>query len=123
MVSRNVGNGPRGSVFANAPKLASVDRLLKLKKYWTVSVAALAYRLHAVGILSEWQYRQLYIELSGRGYRKREPDGAPRETSQVWAKVFAVLRTEGISKRASRPRYTFRRRRSRSSSSGSPSRG
>jgi Zn-dependent peptidase ImmA (M78 family)/DNA-binding XRE family transcriptional regulator len=89
---------PRGSIFAYAPKLATIDHLVRLRKYWTVSVAALAYRLHAVGILSEWHYRQLYIELSSRGYRKREPEGAPRETSQVLAKIFAALRDEGTTK-------------------------
>src|SRR4029077_3081434 len=43
---------PRATVLANMPRLATVDRLIKLKKYWAVSVAALAYRLHAVGVLS-----------------------------------------------------------------------
>lgn len=90
---------PRGSVLANAPRFAAVDHLVKLKKYWTVSVAALAYRLHAVGALSEWHYRQLCIDISKRGYRKREPEEAPRETSQVLAKVFTALRDEGVGKR------------------------
>jgi Zn-dependent peptidase ImmA (M78 family)/DNA-binding XRE family transcriptional regulator len=90
---------PRGSVLAHAPKFATVDHLVKLKKYWTVSVAALAYRLHAVGVLSEWHYRQLYVHISKRGYRTREPEEAPRETSQVLAKVFAALRDESMAKR------------------------
>lgn len=90
---------PRGSVLAHSPRFATVEYLVKLKKYWTVSVAALAYRLHAVGALSEWHYRQLYIDISTRGYRKREPEEAPRETSQVLAKVFAVLRDESVVKR------------------------
>jgi Zn-dependent peptidase ImmA (M78 family)/DNA-binding XRE family transcriptional regulator len=90
---------PRASVLAHAPKFATIDHLVKLKHYWTVSVAALAYRLHAVGVLSEWHYRQLYIEISKRGYRKREPEEAPRETSQVLAKVFAALRDENVVKR------------------------
>jgi len=90
---------PRGSVLANAPKFATVDHLVKLKKYWTVSVAALAYRLHAVGALSEWHYRQLYIEISKRGYRTCEPEEAPRETSQMLAKVFASLRDQSVAKR------------------------
>ncbi len=90
---------PRGSVLAHAPKFATVDYLVKLKHYWTVSVAALAYRLHAVGVLSEWHYRQLYIDISKRGYRKREPEEAPRETSQVLAKVFSALRDESVAKR------------------------
>ena len=90
---------PRGSVLAHAPKFATVDHLVKLKHYWTVSVAALAYRLHVVGALSEWHYRQLYIDIAKRGFRKWEPEEAPRETSQVLAKVFAALRDENVAKR------------------------
>lgn len=90
---------PRGSVLANAPKFATVDHLVQLKKYWTVSVAALAYRLHAVGALSEWHYRQLYMDISKRGFRTREPEESSRETSQVLAKVFAALRDESVAKR------------------------
>ena len=90
---------PRGSVLANAPKFATVEHLIKLKKFWTVSVAALAYRLHAVGALSEWHYRQIYIDISKRGYRTREPEEAQRETSQVFAKVFAALRDDSVAKR------------------------
>jgi hypothetical protein len=46
--------------------------------------------------LSDGNYRKLYIEISKRGYRKAEPEGGPRETSQVLHKVFAALRAEGI---------------------------
>lgn len=89
---------PRASVLANAPRMATVDYLVELKKYWTVSVAALAYRLHSVSVLSDWHYRTLCIEIASRGYRKREPEAAQRETSQVLAKVFAALRSEGVTK-------------------------
>ncbi|WP_199544571.1 helix-turn-helix domain-containing protein [Paraburkholderia kururiensis] len=89
---------PRGSVLANAPHMATVEQLVRHKRYWTVSVAALAYRLHDVGLVTDWHYRTLCIELARRGYRKREPDEAPRETSQVLAKIFAALREEGITK-------------------------
>ena len=89
---------PRASVLANAPRLATVDHLIKLKKYWTVSVAALAYRLHTVGVLTDWHYRTLCIEIASRGYRKNEPEEAHRETSQLLAKVFAALRDESVKK-------------------------
>lgn len=89
---------PRASILANAPKFPTLGHLIELKKYWTVSVAALAYRLHDVGLLSEWIYRSLYIEMSSLGYRKQEPDSAPREVSQVLAKVFAALRLERVRK-------------------------
>lgn len=89
---------PRASVLARAPRLATIDHLIRLKQYWTVSVAALAYRLHTVGLLSDWHYRSLCIEIASRGYRGQEPNEAQRETSQVLAKVFAALREESISK-------------------------
>lgn len=89
---------PRASVLAYAPRLATIDHLIKLKKVWSVSLAALTYRLHAIGVLSDWHYQSLYIELSSRGYRKTEPEEGPRETSQILQKVFAALRHEHVSK-------------------------
>ena len=89
---------PRGSVIAEAPRGGRLDQLLGSKKRWRVSVAALAYRMHALGLLSDWQYRTLFMEISRLGYRKSEPDGISRETSQVLGKVFQSLRDEGISK-------------------------
>src|SRR5262249_3228127 len=79
---------PREDILARAPRLATVDHLVKLKKVWSVSVAALAYRLHALGIISDWHHRSLFIEISKRGYRKQEPNPVARETSQVFQKVL-----------------------------------
>ena len=89
---------PQASIFAQAPAFATIDQLIRLKKYWTVSLAALAYRLRTLGIVSEWHYRDLCVEISRRGYRKKEPDGASREVSQLLAKVFSALRGDGITK-------------------------
>jgi Zn-dependent peptidase ImmA (M78 family)/DNA-binding XRE family transcriptional regulator len=90
---------PRASVLANAPRLTTIDHLIKLKKFWTVSVAALAYRLQMLGLLTDWHYRILCIEIAKRGFRKREPEEAQRESSQILAKVLSALRAEGISER------------------------
>lgn len=89
---------PRASVLAHAPRMATLDHLIRLKKFWSVSVAALTYRLHTVGALSDWHYQSLYIDLSSRGYRKKEPDEGQRETSQILQKVFMALRDESISR-------------------------
>lgn len=89
---------PRGSVLSLSRRMFTLKHLIELKKSWIVSVAALNYRLHSVGVLSDWHYRTLCIEISKRGYRKSEPEGASRETSQILAKVFATLRDEGVSK-------------------------
>jgi Zn-dependent peptidase ImmA (M78 family) len=89
---------PAASVRAHAPRFATIDHLIRLKKIWNVSLAALTYRLHKLGLLTDWHYRKLYIEISSRGYRKSEPDGTPREVSQVLHKVFNALREERVTK-------------------------
>jgi Zn-dependent peptidase ImmA (M78 family) len=89
---------PRASVLANAPRMTTVDQLIRFKPYWTASVAALAYRLHDVGLVSDWHYRTLCIEIAKRGYRDREPSEAQRETSQILEKIFAALREERVTK-------------------------
>lgn len=91
---------PAASVRAYAPRFATLDQLMQLKKIWGVSLAAITYRLHRLGLLSDWHYRKLYIELSKRGYRKAEPNSGPRESSQVLQKVFAALRSDGVGRQA-----------------------
>ncbi len=89
---------PRASVIAHAPRFPTLADLVSLKRIWTTSVAALNYRLHAVGMLSDWQYRMLCIQIAQWGYRTKEPNEAPRETSQILPKIFAALRKEGITR-------------------------
>jgi Zn-dependent peptidase ImmA (M78 family) len=89
---------PRSSILAHVPRFPNLATLVSLKKIWQVSVAALTYRLHALGILSDWEYRMLYIQISRNGYRTREPDPVPRETSQVLPKIFAALREDGCTR-------------------------
>ena len=89
---------PRATLLAQAPRIPTLEHLIQLKKFWAVSVAALTYRLHAVGAIGDWHYQTLFVELSSRGYRKKEPDEGQREISQILQKVFSALREEGISK-------------------------
>jgi Zn-dependent peptidase ImmA (M78 family)/DNA-binding XRE family transcriptional regulator len=86
---------PRASVLAEAPRGARLNQIITAKRRWKVSAASLAYRMHAVGLLTEWQYRSAFIQISQRGYRSDEPYGIPRETSQLLAKVFQALRATG----------------------------
>lgn len=58
---------------------------------------ALTYRMHDLGLLTDWQYRSTCAELSPRGYRTDEPQGLKkRETSQILTKVFQGLWSKGI---------------------------
>lgn len=90
---------PRAAVLAAGLAHATLSTLVSRKSEWKVSVVALIYRLHAIGILSDWQYRSLYIEASKKGYRSQEPRPAQRETSQVVGKVLDHLRSQGVSRR------------------------
>lgn len=89
---------PRSSVFAMAPRMPSLTSLVKHKAYWAVSVAALNYRLHALGLTSDWTYRTLCIHIAQEGYRTSEPNSLPHERSMLLELVFNQLREEGISK-------------------------
>ncbi len=87
---------PREIVRSRVPRGATRNDLLRVKQQLRVSLAALTYRSHSVGLLSDWQYRSLCIEMSRNGERIREPVPLPnRETSQVLQKVFSALREDG----------------------------
>lgn len=89
---------PAGSVRALAPRAGRISELVRAKHYWNVAVSNLAYRMHSLGLLSDWQYRTVFIEISKRGYRTSEPGSSVPETSLVLEKVFSQLRDQGISK-------------------------
>jgi Zn-dependent peptidase ImmA (M78 family)/DNA-binding XRE family transcriptional regulator len=88
---------PKADVRSRLPFVSRLDELVVAKKRWGVSTAALAYRLHKLGILSDWQYRMFCIQINQRGYRTEEPNGLPREESVIWKKVFTELWTDRIS--------------------------
>lgn len=89
---------PESTIRTYAKSLLTLDDVIFLKKYWKVSVAALIRRIYDLGIISEWTYRSLSIQVSQRGFFKREPESIERETSQVLSKIFLALREEGIKK-------------------------
>jgi Zn-dependent peptidase ImmA (M78 family)/transcriptional regulator with XRE-family HTH domain len=89
---------PKADVLSRLPLVTKLDDLVRAKKRWGVSPGALAYRLHKLGILSDWQYRTFCIQINQRGYRTQEPNGLPREESVVWRKVLTELWTEKVSK-------------------------
>lgn len=90
---------PRETLRARVSQFVTVPRLIEAKHHWNVALSALAYRLHEIDHISDWQYRSLCISIQKSGYRTSEPQSAPREHSKVWEKVFSVLRSDGISRR------------------------
>jgi Zn-dependent peptidase ImmA (M78 family) len=91
---------PRASVVGLVNRLngPSFNQLAQLKANWGVSLAALAMRLNRLGLLNDWAYRGICIELSKYG-RAREPYGTDiRETSAVLAKVLSMAREGGTTR-------------------------
>ncbi len=91
---------PEESVSSAVPRMPAptMEQMVQLKAHWGVSLAALAFRLNRLGILPDWSYRRVCIELSSYG-RTREPFPMPeRETSAVLARVFSMLRETGTTK-------------------------
>ncbi|WP_329013082.1 helix-turn-helix domain-containing protein [Streptomyces sp. NBC_01601] len=91
---------PEDSVMSLIPKSPLPSQIVEAKRIWKVAAMALTYRLHDLGLLSDWHYRKACVELSKRGYRSSEPRGMPsRENSQLLEKVFNMAQGKGISTR------------------------
>jgi Zn-dependent peptidase ImmA (M78 family)/transcriptional regulator with XRE-family HTH domain len=88
---------PLEDVRVAAPAFPNLEDLANAKTRWGVSVAALNFRLHRLGLTTDWHYREMCIELSRRG-RKNEPNPQARQRSQLLEKVFSTLRAEGVTK-------------------------
>jgi Zn-dependent peptidase ImmA (M78 family) len=87
---------PRASVLAQGLRHATCDQIVAAKRTWNVAAMALTHRLHELDLLTDWGYRTACVQLSRMGYRRAEPQGIQRESSQLLAKVFRSVRAEGI---------------------------
>ncbi len=90
---------PEASMIAQAPNLPILNNLIKIKHYWLVSLSAVVYRLRALNLITEWQHRTLVIDINKNCYNKNEPFSIPKETSQIFTKVFNNLEQDNITKR------------------------
>jgi Zn-dependent peptidase ImmA (M78 family)/transcriptional regulator with XRE-family HTH domain len=89
---------PADDVVSRIRYVSDLSKLIQDKKRWGVSVAALNYRLHKLGVVSDWQNRSLNVEMSSRGYRRQEPEGLEPETSTLWPQIFASLWRERVTR-------------------------
>jgi Zn-dependent peptidase ImmA (M78 family)/DNA-binding XRE family transcriptional regulator len=87
---------PKESVITNKPPAFTIKYLIKLKHYWGVSLAALAYRYNTLSQVTEWTYRNLCIEIAKNGYRTNEPEPMERESSQLLSKVLDILQSQKV---------------------------
>jgi Zn-dependent peptidase ImmA (M78 family)/DNA-binding XRE family transcriptional regulator len=82
---------PRADVLAVLPRIAYLQQIVEAKKRWKVSVAALNYRLHKLGLMTDWRYRDLCIQIAQHRFNVDEPFEIARERSVVWEKVMKTL--------------------------------
>lgn len=87
---------PECDVRSNVNGFITIDRLLKLKLRWKISLSALSYRVHKLGIISDWQYRNFCIEIRKR-YGKTEPASIKSNGSSLWRMIFSELWKDKIS--------------------------
>ncbi len=90
---------PENDVLSKIPYVNSLTNLIKYKRRWGVSVAALAYRLHKLHVVSDWQYRTFCIEIN-KQFGKNEPNGLEREKSFILKFIFTELWKEGVTRKA-----------------------
>lgn len=89
---------PRMDVKSRVPFVGTLDDIVRAKRRWGVSAAALNYRLHKVGVTTEWQNRTFCIQINQRGYRILEPEPMAREESTVWRMILSELWSERVTR-------------------------
>lgn len=87
---------PRAGVLGQGLHNADVQRIIQAKKRWNVAAMAMAHRANEVGLMTEWAYRTVCVDLSRMGYRRGEPNGIAHESSQLLTKAMQQLRAHGL---------------------------
>ncbi|MEV6527153.1 XRE family transcriptional regulator [Longispora sp. NPDC051575] len=82
---------PRSGIRNSLRDRLDLAALEKLKATWGVSMAALTRRARDLGVLSDWQYRNLVIEMSTLGYKLQEPVHIHPEFPSTVANVVSDL--------------------------------
>ena len=76
----------------------TLDAFRTLKEHWKVAIQAMVMRCEHLGLLSEDQVTRMWINISRRGWRRREPldDTLPPEEPSTLRRAFEVLISERI---------------------------
>ncbi|UOO76535.1 XRE family transcriptional regulator [Neisseria sp. Dent CA1/247] len=83
-------------LYRNTP--ITIDNLMKIKKIFGVSLVALAYRMHKLGIISDWLYiHVLCPQFAKKRYRTTEPEPMKKELSSVLKQILTMLKEDGVS--------------------------
>lgn len=88
--------------FQKDVRATTLNDLFPLKKRWGVSIAAIVYRLHKLGYVTEERYKGLNVQLSSRGWKKSEPfdDIYEDEEPRLFQECVKILLEENIVSKA-----------------------
>ncbi len=88
--------------FASDLYSVSLDAFVSLKEKWRVSIQAMIKRAETLDLLSSDDARNLWIRLSRRGWRHKEPldDSLPMEQPSMLRTCFDLLSDRGVDFRA-----------------------
>ena len=89
---------PESTIRSNTIYMPALADLILMKKNWKVSVAALVRRLKDLGLITDWYYQKLSIQMSVEGFYKAEPEGIEKESSLLFEKVFQLFWKQGVSR-------------------------
>jgi hypothetical protein len=62
---------PKADVLGTLPRVSHLQQLIAAKLRWRVSLAALNYRVHKLGIVTDWKNRDFCIEISVSGLQSK----------------------------------------------------
>ena len=67
----------------------NLRQLSNMKRYWKVSMAAIATRADQLGLITQYQKKSFWVEMSRLGYRKREPNEPQKERPKLISKMIS----------------------------------
>ena len=82
---------PEAGVRPDLQPPVSLTRISRLKPKWGVSIQALVRRAYDLGVISERQYRYLFMQISSKGWRTDEPIPIAPEKPRLLKKMAEVL--------------------------------
>ncbi len=68
--------------------------LANLKRYWKVSMAAIAMRADRLKLVTPYQTKSFFMEMGRLGFRKREPHEPPREEPRLLREMISFHRNK-----------------------------
>ena len=82
---------PENAMIHTLSSNLTLSQAIHLKRRWKVSIQAIVRRARHLNIISERRYRQLFTQISARGWRKAEPEEITLEQPRAFSKMAEML--------------------------------